>query len=115
MKKEHIGCIVTIILLIAFVGILFFFNGKNREAPEPKQEKAKTGEYVYIDAYHTLHNDIHCYAIGKEPGELGSADRGVIRIPVKSLTQEQMGKTCSRCISDADYEMLIESIGYYAE
>ena len=115
MKKEHIGCIVTIILLIAFVGILFFFNGKNREAPEPKQEKAKTGEYVYIDAYHTLHNDIHCYAIGKEPGELGSADRGVIRIPVKSLTQEHIGKTCSRCVTDEEYEKLSEDASYYSD
>lgn len=100
--KEYSGCLVPLVLFIGFIVFLFYFNGKG----DSDKEKPVIGKYVYMDTNETIHIRRHCPAIGKQPSELGGAERAVTRIPVEAVSISMLDYSCSRCISDEAYEEL---------
>ena len=100
--KEWAGCLVPLVLFIGFIAFLFYFNGKG----DSDKEKPAIGKYVYMDTNETIHIRRHCPAIGKQPGELGGAERAVTRIPVEEVSISMLDYSCSRCVSDELYEQL---------
>ena len=103
--KEYAGCIIPLTLFIGFIAFLFYTNNKNTEKAEVK---SKIGKYAYVDVNETIHLLRYCPAIGKQPGELGGAERTVTRIPIENVTLQMLDYSCSRCVSDDDYERLVQ-------
>ena len=103
--KEYWGCLTMILLFIGFVFFLFISNNQ-----EKKQENPALGKYVYLDTNETLHVRRHCTAIGKQAGELGSADRSVTRISIDEVDISMLDYTCSRCVNDEIYEQLLKMV-----
>jgi hypothetical protein len=102
MKKEYLGCIIPVLLLVGLVVYLFAVNGKEEE---PTRAQA-VGKYLYIDTEGTLHVHRSCVAVGRQVVEQGSADRAVMRVPAGEVTEEMLKYSCSRCINDELYEQL---------
>lgn len=111
--KEYLGCLIPIVLAIGLCLFLFLSNSgdkKNGRDSEAKQEQKQTHpiyDYVYIDTNETLHINLNCRAIGKEPGDLGGAIRAVSRVPIENVTSDMLDYSCSKCVTDEIYEMLL--------
>lgn len=86
---------------------MFLFYSNNKDKSETSK-KTSLEKYVYIDTESTLHLSRYCSAIGKQPGELGNTERAVTRVLVNDVTKQMIKYTCSRCVSDEDYEQLKE-------
>lgn len=95
-----------ILLFIGFIIFLFFVNNHH----DNKQPEPTLGKYIYLDINETLHVRRHCPAIGKQAGELGSADRTVTRISIDEVDVSMLDYTCSRCVNDEIYEQLLKMV-----
>lgn len=83
-----------------------YYNHETETAGATGQATASVKKYVYLDENNTLHVRRYCTAIGKETGELGSADRTVTRVLREKVTASMLDYTCSRCVDDSIYEEL---------
>ena len=83
-----------------------YYNHETETAGATGQATASVKKYVYLDENNTLHTRLYCTAIGKETGELGSADRAVTSVLKEDVTADMIKYTCARCVSDSTYEEL---------
>lgn len=104
--RDYSGCLAMIVLFIGFIAFLFVFNNKENK----QYNETIIGKYVYLDTNETLHAHRHCTAIGKQAGELGSADRSVTRISIDEVDISMLDYTCSRCVNDETYEQLLKMV-----
>ena len=98
--KENLGCLLPLSLFSVFLAVVIYFGNK-KEEPEKKEA---IGKYVYIDVNGTLQLRRTCFAIGNEPSDNGSSNWEVERVLVKDLTENDLSKSCARCVTDEEYE-----------
>ena len=67
-------------------------------------KKPKLGKYVYIDRSNTLHTDSKCDAIFCIKGAYP-----VNFIPIERVSTEDWNNTCSKCVSDAMYDKIVQN------
>lgn len=95
------------ITVLGIVGIWRFSNPNLYKSISLKQSD-KLGEYVYLDRYSQLHSDRKCSKL-KFKGMTSE------RIPVNDLSKVSYKNICSNCVSDKQYESIIESFSNQIE
>jgi hypothetical protein len=84
-------------LLIIFS--IFLFVGCTQKKEVPKDYEI--GQYAYIDGSSCLHINKRCRKIWSEEKS------GAAYIDTTQLSKNQLGKTCTLCVSDANYSELL--------
>ncbi len=105
-------------LLILIIGALCACEGDVDTVEHATiAKKEKTDKYVYLDKTECLHVNRACLRINhtggisislvEEDGDLNSYNgSGIMRIPVESVTYDNITWCCGRCVTDEEYERL---------